>query len=47
MLLIEKARVALAPGKGLGEHGDDYVRFALAENPQHIRQAIRGLKSVM
>ncbi len=40
-LLIEKADVAVAPGIGFGEHGDDYVRIALVENEQRIRQAAR------
>ncbi len=43
-LLIEKADVAVAPGIGFGEHGDDYVRLALVENEQRIRQAARGLR---
>jgi alanine-synthesizing transaminase len=43
-LLIEKADVAVAPGIGFGEHGDDYVRLALVENEQRIRQAARGVK---
>ena len=43
-LLIEKADVAVAPGIGFGEHGDDYVRLALVENEQRIRQAARGIK---
>jgi alanine-synthesizing transaminase len=42
-LLIEKAEVAVAPGVGFGEHGDDYVRIALVENEQRIRQAARNL----
>lgn len=46
-MLIEKAKVAVAPGRGFGEYGDDYVRFALVENPHRTRQAIRGLKNVM
>jgi len=32
---------------GFGEYGDDYVRFALVENPHRTRQAIRGIKSVL
>ncbi|MCA3662502.1 MAG: aminotransferase, partial [Methylobacterium sp.] len=32
------------PGIGFGEHGDDYVRLALVENEQRIRQAARSLK---
>jgi alanine-synthesizing transaminase len=43
-LLIEKAEVAVAPGIGFGEHGDDYVRLALVENEQRIRQAARGIR---
>ena len=43
-LLIEKADVAVAPGIGFGEHGDDHVRLALVENEQRIRQAARGIK---
>ncbi len=43
-LLIEKADVAVAPGIGFGEHGDEYVRIALVENEQRIRQAARNLR---
>ncbi|WP_207620563.1 LL-diaminopimelate aminotransferase, partial [Oharaeibacter diazotrophicus] len=43
-LLIEKADVAVAPGIGFGEHGDEYVRLALVENEQRIRQAARKLR---
>ncbi len=43
-LLIEKADVAVAPGVGFGEHGDDFVRLALVENEQRIRQAARGVR---
>ena len=43
-LLIEKADVAVAPGVGFGEHGDDYVRLALVENEHRIRQAARNIK---
>ncbi len=43
-LLIEKADVAVAPGVGFGEHGDEYVRLALVENEQRIRQAARGIR---
>jgi len=42
-LLVEKASVAVAPGIGFGEHGDDYVRLALVENEQRIRQAARNV----
>jgi alanine-synthesizing transaminase len=43
-LLIEKADVAVAPGIGFGEHGDNFVRLAIVENEQRIRQAARGIR---
>jgi len=43
-LLVEKAHVAVAPGIGFGEHGDDFVRVALVENEHRIRQAARNIK---
>lgn len=43
-LLIREAKVAVSPGRGFGEYGDDYVRFALVENEHRINQAIRGLR---
>jgi alanine-synthesizing transaminase len=43
-LLVEKADVAVAPGIGFGEYGDDYVRIALVENEQRIRQAARNIR---
>ncbi|TAN16044.1 MAG: aminotransferase class I/II-fold pyridoxal phosphate-dependent enzyme, partial [Rhizobiaceae bacterium] len=43
-LLIEKADVAVAPGIGFGEYGDDFVRIALVENEHRIRQAARNIK---
>lgn len=46
-LMIEKADVAVAPGVGFGEHGDDYVRIALVENEQRIRQAARNIKKFL
>lgn len=46
-MLIEEAKVAVAPGIGFGEYGDDHVRFALVENPHRIRQAIKGIKQVL
>jgi alanine-synthesizing transaminase len=46
-MLIDKAKVAVSPGAGFGEYGDDYVRFALVENPHRIRQAIKGIKQIM
>ncbi len=46
-LLLDKAKVAVAPGLGFGEHGDDHVRIALVENNQRIRQALRGIKTFL
>lgn len=43
-MLVEKAKVAVSPGIGFGEYGDQYVRFALVENPHRIKQAIRGIR---
>ena len=43
-LLIEKTKVAVSPGIGFGQYGDDHVRFALIENEHRTRQALRGLK---
>jgi len=43
-LLIEHADVAVAPGVGFGEHGDDHVRLAFVENEHRIRQAARNIK---
>jgi alanine-synthesizing transaminase len=45
--LIKEAQVAVSPGLGFGEYGDDYVRFALIENKMRINQAIRGLKKIL
>jgi len=46
-LLVEKASVAVAPGIGFGEHGDDYVRLAVVENEQRIRQAARNVRKFL
>jgi alanine-synthesizing transaminase len=43
-LLLEKAHVAVSPGIGFGEYGEGYVRIALVENEQRIRQAARSIK---
>jgi alanine-synthesizing transaminase len=45
--LLEEGRVAVSPGVGFGTGADDYVRFALVENEQRIRQAIRGLRRAL
>ena len=45
--LIREAEVAVSPGRGFGEYGDEYVRFALIENNMRINQAIRGIRKIM
>lgn len=46
-LLLEKADVAVAPGIGFGEYGEGFVRIALVENEQRIRQAARNVKKFL
>lgn len=46
-LLLQEAEIAVSPGIGFGEYGDDYVRIALVENEHRIRQAGRNLKKFM
>lgn len=46
-LLIKKGGVAVSPGIGFGEGGDNYIRFALVENEHRIRQATKGIKRVL
>jgi alanine-synthesizing transaminase len=46
-LLVDRAEVAVAPGMGFGEHGEDYVRIALVENEHRIRQAARNVKKFL
>jgi alanine-synthesizing transaminase len=43
-LLVEKAEVAISPGIAFGEHGEGFVRIALVENEQRIRQAARNVR---
>lgn len=45
--LISEAKVAVSPGIGFGKAGDGHVRFALVENEQRIRQAVRGIKTAL
>lgn len=45
--LIKEGKVAVSPGIGFGEGGDEYVRFALVENEHRIRQAARGIKKAL
>ena len=46
-LLMEKAKVAVAPGIGFGEHGDSHVRIALVENNHRLRQALRNIRTFL
>jgi alanine-synthesizing transaminase len=46
-MLILKGKVAVSPGLGFGEYGDEYVRFALIENKMRINQAIRGIRKIL
>jgi alanine-synthesizing transaminase len=45
--LLEKAGVAVSPGIGFGKYGEGYVRIALVENENRIRQAVRSLRKVL
>jgi len=45
--LLDRAKVAVSPGIGFGQYGDEYVRFALVENEQRTRQAVQGIKRVL
>lgn len=44
--LLAEAKISVSPGIGFGDYGDDYVRFALIENLDRSRQALRGIKSM-
>lgn len=44
--LLNEAKVCVSPGIGFGDYGDTHVRFALIENRDRIRQAIRGIKAM-
>jgi alanine-synthesizing transaminase len=44
--LLKDAKIAVAPGIGFGDYGDDHVRIALIENENRIRQAVRGVKEM-
>jgi alanine-synthesizing transaminase len=45
--LLMEAKVAVSPGIGFGEYGDDHVRFALIENEHRTRQAVRGIRNML
>jgi alanine-synthesizing transaminase len=44
--LLQEAKVAVSPGIGFGEYGDEYVRFGLIENEHRTRQAVRGIRDM-
>ncbi|MCF6260528.1 MAG: alanine transaminase [Gammaproteobacteria bacterium] len=44
--LLKEAKVAVSPGVGFGEYGDDHVRFGLIENEHRTRQALRGIRDM-
>ena len=44
--LLAEAKISVSPGVGFGDYGDDYVRFALIENLDRSRQALRGIKAM-
>jgi alanine-synthesizing transaminase len=46
-LLLQEGHVAVSPGLGFGNYGDDHVRFALIENEHRVRQAMRGIKQAL
>jgi len=46
-LLLTEAKTAVSPGIGFGDHGDNHVRFALIENEERTRQALRGIKQML
>ncbi len=45
-LVLQVGNVAISPGIGFGEYGDDHVRFALVENNHRIKQAVKGIKKL-
>lgn len=45
--MIIDAKVAVSPGIGFGQHGDDHVRFSLIENEHRTRQALRGIRNML
>ena len=46
-LLLSEAQVAVSPGIGFGEYGDEYVRFGLIENEHRTRQAVRNIRRML
>ena len=46
-LLLKDAKVAVSPGIGFGEQGDNFIRFSLIENEERTRQALRGIRTAL
>ena len=46
-VLLKEAKVAISPGIGFGDYGDEYVRFSLIENAHRTRQAVRGIRDML
>ncbi len=46
-LVLQEAKVAVSPGVGFGQYGDDHVRFGLIENEHRTRQAVRGIRDLL
>jgi alanine-synthesizing transaminase len=44
MMLLDKGGVAVSPGRGFGEEGEGYLRLAIVENSQRLRQAVRQIQ---
>jgi alanine-synthesizing transaminase len=44
--LMDQAKIAVSPGVGFGDYGDDHVRIALIENENRLRQALRGIREM-
>jgi alanine-synthesizing transaminase len=44
--LLDEAKIAVSPGVGFGDYGDDHVRIALIENEHRLRQAVRGVRDM-
>ena len=45
--LLQHGKVAVSPGIGFGEHGDEFIRFSLIENEERTRQALRGIRHAL
>jgi len=45
--MMDRANVAVAPGTGFSEEGEGYLRLALVENEERLRQAVRQMKKAM